>query len=60
MKEEQLNERIWDTIVAMVVGAGGFDGREEEVQCILADMSLEDICEMSWQSVVDEVEEKLG
>lgn len=60
MREEKLTDRIWDTIVDTVVLGGGFEGFEESVGDILAEMDVEEICEMSWQELIDKIDEELG
>ncbi len=60
MREEKLTDRVWDTIVETVVLGGGFEGFERKVKDILAEMDVEELCEMSWQELIDKVDEELG
>lgn len=59
MREEKLTDRIWDTIVETVILGGGFEGFERNVRDILAEMDVEELCEMSWQELIDKVDEEL-
>lgn len=47
--------RIWDKLVEEVAVRGGWDGFEDDVQDIMADMNVEEILEMSMEELVERV-----
>jgi len=52
-------ERIWDKLVDEVAVRGGWDGFEEDVACIMAEMDVEEIMEMSMEELVEKVEKEM-
>lgn len=52
-------KRIWDKLVEEVTISGGWDGFEDDVNDIMADMDVREIMEMSMEELVEKVEKEM-
>ena len=52
-------KRIWDMLVEEVAVNGGWDGFEEEIQSIMAEMDVREIMEMSMEELLEKVEKEM-